>query len=297
MERINNVPDLLLQWGIPQLRNMPWRETQDPWHVLVSEVMLQQTHVPRVLPRFERFVSLFPTPRACAAAPLADMLVEWQGMGYPRRCKNLQLAAQMMVERFDGEVPNTLNELLELPGVGPYTARAVLTFAFDADVAVVDTNVARVLARISGTVLNARASQELADEWLPIGFSRDWNQVMMDFGATVCTARKAHCEVCPVFAQCIWKGGANGDVDPAKASAFTSKPQAKFAGSDRQARGKLMKALTVGAVTPERLVEVMEITDVDRAVRLAQALVKEGLVEYSTTGYRMPSAMQTIKQK
>jgi A/G-specific adenine glycosylase len=154
-----------------------------------------------------------------------------------------------------------------------------------------------VLARISGKVLNARASQELADEWLPIGFSRDWNQVMMDFGATVCTARKAHCEVCPVFAQCIWKGGANGDVDPAKASAFTSKPQAKFAGSDRQARGKLMKALTVGAVAPERLAEVMEITDVDRAVRLAQALVKEGLVEYSTTGYRMPSAMQTIKQK
>ena len=265
--------------------------------MLVSEVMLQQTHVPRVLPRFERFVSLFPTPRACAAAPLADMLVEWQGMGYPRRCKNLQLAAQMMVERFDGEVPNTLNELLELPGVGPYTARAVLTFAFDADVAVVDTNVARVLARISGTVLNARASQELADEWLPIGFSRDWNQVMMDFGATVCTARKAHCEVCPVFAQCIWKGGASGEVDPAKASAFTSKPQAKFAGSDRQARGKLMKALTVGAVAPERLAGVMEITDVERAVRLAQALVKEGLVEYSTTGYCMPSAMQTIKQK
>jgi len=297
LERINNVPDLLLQWGIPQLRNMPWRETQDPWHVLVSEVMLQQTHVPRVLPRFERFVSLFPTPRACAAAPLADMLVEWQGMGYPRRCKNLQLAAQMMVDRFNGEVPRTLSELLELPGVGPYTARAVLTFAFDADVAVVDTNVARVLARISGKVLNARVSQELADEWLPIGFSRDWNQVMMDFGATVCTARKAHCEVCPVLAQCVWKGGANGDVDPAKASAFTSKPQAKFAGSDRQARGKLMKALTVGAVAPERLAGVMEITDVERALRLAQALVNEGLVEYSTTGYCMPSTMQTMKQK
>jgi A/G-specific adenine glycosylase len=276
---------------------MPWRETQDPWHVLVSEVMLQQTHVPRVLPRFERFVALFPTPRACAAAPLADMLVEWQGMGYPRRCKNLQLAAQMMVERFDGEVPNTLNELLELPGVGPYTARAVLTFAFDADVAVVDTNVARVLARVSGTVLNARAAQEMADAWLPIGFSRDWNQVMMDFGATVCTARKAHCDGCPVFAQCVWRGGVNNETDPAKTSAFTSKPQAKFAGSDRQARGKLMKALTVGAVAPERLGEVMEITDVERALRLAQALVNEGLVEYSTMGYRMPSAMQTIKQK
>ena len=271
---------------------MPWRETQDPWHVLVSEVMLQQTHVPRVLPRFERFVALFPTPRACAAAPLADMLVEWQGMGYPRRCKNLQLAAQMMVERFDGEVPRTLNELLELPGVGPYTARAVLTFAFDADVAVVDTNVARVLARISGKVLNARASQEMADTWLPIGFSRDWNQVMMDFGATVCTARKAHCESCPVFEQCVWKGGVDNEMDPAKASAFTSKPQAKFAGSDRQARGKLMKALTVSGVTQERLVAVMEIADEERALRLAQALVKEGLVEYSAVGYQLPSVMQ-----
>ena len=292
MERINNVPELLLQWGLPQLRNMPWRETQDPWHVLVSEVMLQQTHVPRVLPRFERFVELFPTPRACAAAPLADMLVEWQGMGYPRRCKNLQLAAQMMVDRFDGEVPQTLNELLELPGVGPYTARAVLTFAFDADVAVVDTNVARVLARISGKVLNARASQEMADAWLPVGFSRDWNQVMMDFGATVCTARKAHCEGCPVFAQCVWKGGVDNEMDPAKTSAFTSKPQAKFAGSDRQARGKLMKALTVSGVSQERLVAVMEIADAERALRLAQALVKEGLVEYSSQVYQLPSAMQ-----
>jgi len=271
---------------------MPWRETQDPWQVLVSEVMLQQTHVPRVLPRFDRFVSLFPTPRACAAASLADMLVVWQGMGYPRRCKNLQLAAQMMVNRFDGEVPSTLSELLELPGVGPYTARAVLTFAFDADVAVVDTNVARVLARISGKALNARAAQELADEWLPIGFSRDWNQVMMDFGATVCTARTAHCEECPVFAQCGWRGGMHGDVDPAKASAFTSKPQAKFAGSDRQARGKLMKALTVSGVASERLTVVMEIADVERAVYLAEALVKEGLVEHSAMGYQLPSTMQ-----
>jgi A/G-specific adenine glycosylase len=297
LERINNVPELLLQWGLPQLRNMPWRETQDPWHVLVSEVMLQQTHVPRVLPRFERFMALFPTPRACAAAPLADMLVEWQGMGYPRRCKNLQLAAQMMVDRFDGEVPRTLNELLELPGVGPYTARAVLTFAFDADVAVVDTNVARVLARISGKVLNARASQEMADAWLPVGFSRDWNQVMMDFGATVCTARKAHCEGCPVFAQCVWKGGVDNEMDPAKTSAFTSKPQAKFAGSDRQARGKLMKALTVSGVSQERLTVVMEIADAERALRLAQALVKEGLVEYSSQGYQLPSTMQTTMQK
>ena len=291
MERINSVPELLLQWGLPQLRNMPWRETQDPWHVLVSEVMLQQTHVPRVLPRFERFVALFPTPRACAAAPLADMLVEWQGMGYPRRCKNLQLAAQMMVDRFDGEVPRTLSELLELPGVGPYTARAVLTFAFDADVAVVDTNVSRVLARVSGTVLNARKAQEMADAWLPVGFSRDWNQVIMDFGATVCTARKAHCEGCPVFAQCVWKGGVDNEMDPAKTSAFTSKPQAKFAGSDRQARGKLMKALTVSGVSQERLVAVMEITDAERALRLAQALVKEGLVEYSSQGYQLPSTM------
>jgi len=276
---------------------MPWRETQDPWHVLVSEVMLQQTHVPRVLPRFERFMALFPTPRVCAASPLADMLVEWQGMGYPRRCKNLQLAAQMMVDRFDGEVPQTLNDLLELPGVGPYTARAVLTFAFDADVAVVDTNVARVLARISGKVLNARVSQEMADAWLPVGFSRDWNQVIMDFGATVCTARKAHCEGCPVFAQCVWKGGVDNEMDPAKTSAFTSKPQAKFAGSDRQARGKLMKALTVSGVSQERLTVVMEIADAERALRLAQALVKEGLVEYSSQGYQLPSAMPTTMQK
>jgi len=284
LERINNVPELLLQWGLPQLRNMPWRETQDPWHVLVSEVMLQQTHVPRVLPRFERFVALFPTPRACAAAPLADMLVEWQGMGYPRRCKNLQLAAQMMVDRFNGEVPRTLSELLELPGVGPYTARAVLTFAFDADVAVVDTNVSRVLARVSGTVLNARAAQEMADAWLPIGFSRDWNQVMMDFGARHCTVRNPKCDVCPVKRDCKWAGV--GD-DPAPASSGASKPQARFEGSDRQARGRAMRAVSLGAMNINDVVEAMRVEE-QRALALIASLVNEGLLQRTDVMITLP---------
>ena len=284
-----------MQWGMPQLRDLPWRETQDPWRVLVSEVMLQQTNVPRVLPKFARFIDLFPTPGACARASLGEMLVEWQGMGYPRRCRNLHLAAQAIVDQHDGVVPRSLTALLALPGVGQYTARAVLTFAFDDDVAVVDTNVARVLARVTGNVLNAKDSQVLADEWLPHGFSRDWNQVIMDFGAVVCNARKPQCEHCPIARRCAWRG--EGE-DPAKASALTSKPQATFVGSDRQARGKLMKSLTVGGVRHSELCTVMGLHDIARAQRLADALVREGLIkqglieEGTTKGseifYRMP---------
>ena len=285
-----NVTEELMQWGMPQLRDLPWRQTQDPWHVLVSEVMLQQTNVPRVLPKFSRFIDLFSTPLACANASLGEMLVEWQGLGYPRRCKNLHLAAQAIVNEHGGVVPRSLDALLALPGVGQYTARAVLAFAFDDDVAVVDTNVARVLARVTGNVLNARDSQTLADDWLPHGFSRDWNQVIMDFGAVVCNARKPHCESCPIATTCGWRG--RGE-DPAKTSALTSKPQATFAGSDRQARGKLMKSVTIGAVHRGQLCTVMGLSDVERAQRLADALVHEGLIEeVADVGlepfYRMP---------
>jgi len=248
--------------------------------------MLQQTNVPRVLPKFARFIELFPTPVACAQASLGEMLVEWQGMGYPRRCRNLQLAAQRIVEYHDGVVPHSLPALLALPGVGPYTARAVLTFAFDDDVAVVDTNVARVLARITGRVLGAKESQDLADKWLPHGFARDWNQVLMDFGATVCSARKPLCVDCPVRRRCSWRGVG---LDPAKASALTSKPQATFVGSDRQARGKLMKALTVSGVRPDELSNVMGVVEKQRAQRLADALVKDGLIQLNEYGYTLPT--------
>lgn len=268
------------------MREFPWRATRDPWHVLVSEVMLQQTNVGRVYPRFERFIALAPTPAACVAVPLADLLVEWQGMGYPRRCRNIQEAARVIVDRHDGVVPCDLGALMELPGIGPYTARAILAFAFGDDAAVVDTNVARVIARVHGRALKARETQEIADGMLPRGLARDWNQVIMDFGATVCDARTPSCATCPVVVHCSWRGAGE---DPARTTAFTSRPQARFEGSDRQARGRLMKRLTEGSVAVTAVAEVMQLDDVVRAERLAASLVEDGLVELVDGGYRLSS--------
>jgi A/G-specific adenine glycosylase len=271
---------------MPRLREFPWRATRDPWHVLISEVMLQQTNVGRVRDRFDRFVTLAPTPAVCASVPLADLLVEWQGMGYPRRCRNIQEAAKKIVELHGGEVPRDLNDLMALPGIGPYTARAILAFAFDDDAAVVDTNVARVIARTLGRPLKARETQERADSMLPRGLARDWNQVIMDFGATVCSARAPRCGTCPVVSSCAWRGV--GD-DPARSTAFTSRPQGRFEGSDRQARGRLMKRLTEGALDSSAAASVMQLDDDGRARRLVDSLVADGLVELVDGFYRLSS--------
>ena len=145
----------MLAWGAPRLRDLPWRRTRDPWLVLVSEVMLQQTQAQRVIPKWQSFCAAYPTPTACAAAPLGDVLRLWQGLGYPRRARDLHRAAVAIEAAHDGEVPADLDALLALPGIGPYTARAVLAFAYERDVGVVDTNIARVLARTSGERLSA----------------------------------------------------------------------------------------------------------------------------------------------
>ncbi|MEY4361964.1 MAG: A/G-specific adenine glycosylase, partial [Actinomycetota bacterium] len=142
MERLTpslvaDLQDSLLGWAAPRLRELPWRATRDPWLVLVSEFMLQQTGVARVLPKWASFVDEYPTPSACASASLGDVLRLWQGLGYPRRARNLQASATAIMARHGGEVPADLDALLALPGVGPYTARAVLAFAFEHDVAVV----------------------------------------------------------------------------------------------------------------------------------------------------------------
>jgi A/G-specific adenine glycosylase len=133
---------------MPRLRDLPWRRTRDPWAILVSEVMLQQTQAVRVVPKWQEFIATYPTPADCAAASLGDVLRLWHGLGYPRRARNLHAAATLISGR--SEFPATLETLRQLPGVGAYTARAVLAFAFEVDAAVVDTNIARVLARVTG---------------------------------------------------------------------------------------------------------------------------------------------------
>jgi len=274
----------LIEWGSGSLRDLPWRRTNDAWRVLVSEIMLQQTSVARVLPKYEAFLEAFPTPSALAHAPLGDALKLWSGLGYPRRCRNLQATAVVLDSQYNGVMPRSLDELLALPGIGQYTARAVLAFAFREDVAVVDVNVSRVLSRLEGIPMGARALQELANELVPQGLGWEWNQVMMDFGARHCTVRSPLCSTCPVRTQCRYKG--IGD-DPAQLSAGVSKPQARFEGSDRQARGRAMRAVSDGAMRRGDLVALMNV-DVERGESLIAALIDEGLLRQSGNMITLP---------
>jgi A/G-specific adenine glycosylase len=268
--------------GHAPLRDLPWRATRDPWAVLVSEVMLQQTQVARVVPRWERFLERWPDPASCAAARLADVLVEWQGLGYPRRARNLWGAASCCVERHGGVLPRDLEALLALPGIGPYTARAVLAFAFEVDVGVVDTNIARVLARRAGERLTPRRAQAAADDWVPAGRSWEWNQALMDLGATRCRP-VPRCDGCPV--DCRWRDAGHPDPDPAVGSAGVSGPQAPFAGSDRQARGRLMAALAAGPVAAASFPIVAGVAgEPDRLERVVASLVADGLAVLDPDG-------------
>ncbi|MFM9225049.1 MAG: A/G-specific adenine glycosylase [Actinomycetota bacterium] len=237
--------------------------------------MLQQTSVARVLPKFESFIDEFPTPAALAEAPLGDALRLWTGLGYPRRCRNLRDAAIAVTEHHAGEFPRTLHELLALPGVGQYTARAVLAFAFDETVAVVDTNVSRVLSRLEGESMPARRLQTLADSLVPDGLGWEWNQVVMDFGARVCTARAPGCADCALSRLCTWRG--EGE-DPAPNSAGASRPQSRFEGSDRQARGRALRAVADGVTKSVDVLHAMRLDDTARADGLVDALVAEGLL-------------------
>lgn len=263
----------VLAWGVPRLRDLPWRRTRDPWAVLVSEVMLQQTQVARVVPRWESFLERFPTPAACAAAPLGDVLREWQGLGYPRRARNLHATAQRVTDL--GGFPTDLAGLLDLPGIGPYTARALLAFAFELDAAVVDTNIARVYARVVGERLTPKRVQALADAASPSGDAWVWNQCLMDLGAVLCRPRSPGCAECPVRLRCAWRGDETA-VDPAVGSSGVSTRQARFDGSDRQARGRLMRALSAGPVRRSDVAGVMQ-RDATTSARLLDALVAEGL--------------------
>ena len=277
--------DALLGWGLPRLRDVPWRQTRDPWAILVSELMLQQTQVARVLPKYLDFLSLYPTPAACAAVSPGDIVRAWAGLGYNRRALNLHRAACAVAEA--GSFPSTLAGLLALPGVGPYTARAILAFAFETDVAVVDTNIARVLARLHGRSLAAREVQALADGLVPEGDGWAWNQVLMELGATTCTARSWACTRCPLQPSCVWAG--DPAVDPAVGSAGVSGGQSRFTGSDRQGRGRLVDALRTGRVSAASLAKVMGWPDEKaRAERVVATLLADGLVLLENGVYRLP---------
>ena len=271
----------VLTWFAAEGRDLPWRRTRDPWAVLVSELMLQQTQVSRVVPVWRAFLERFPDAAACAAAPAGEVIRAWAGLGYNRRAVNLHRAATAIVATHKGEVPSTLPALLALPGIGPYTARAVLAFAFEEPYGVLDTNTARVLARsVAGRRLSRAEAQTLADELVPNGEGWLWNQAMLDLGALVCTTSRPRCEACPLAAAgaCAWWAAGRPDPDPAEGTAGVSGRQSRFAGSDRQGRGRLVAALRLGPVAAEGVAAVMGWPDdLERVGRVAAGVVADGL--------------------
>ena len=279
----------LLAWWTTAGRDLPWRRTRDPWAVLVSELMLQQTQVGRVVPAFAAFLHRFPTPASCAAAPLGAVVRAWAGLGYNRRAVSLHRAAQVVVDRHGGRLPADLEGLLALPGVGPYTARAVLAFAFERDVGVLDTNTARVMARTAGGSVSPPVAQRRADTCVPAGQGWAWNQAMIDLGATVCTKRAPRCGDCPLVAHCAWHAAGRAEPDPARERPGAGARQSTFPGSDRQGRGRLVEALRHGAVAVSDLGAAAGWPhDARRAGRVAAALGADGLAVESGDVLRLP---------
>jgi A/G-specific adenine glycosylase len=279
----------VLQWGERERRDLPWRRTRDPWHILVSEVMLQQTQVPRVIPRYRRLIERFPTPTSCASAPVGDVLAEWSGLGYNGRAVRLHRAATAVVVEHGGRLPDSYAELVRLPGIGPYTARAILAFAFERDAAIVETNVARVLARLGHHRLTPKQVQAAADELLPAGEAWGWNQAMLDVGARLCRPSVPDCDACPLAGFCAWHRRGQPEPDPAVGSAGVSVGQSRFHGSDRQGRGRLVAALVAGPVDAAQLPAVMGWPgDAERSERVAATLVREGLVVAEDGRFRLP---------
>jgi A/G-specific adenine glycosylase len=256
--------------------------------------MLQQTQVDRVVPYYERFLTAFPTPATCAAAGPAAVVRLWSGLGYNRRALNLHRAAAAMTADHDGRVPREDAALRALPGVGPYTARALRAFAFGDDVAAVDTNGVRVLARaVAGAPLTVPEATALGDRLVPAGESWEFNQAMFDLGATVCTASRPDCGRCPLRRQCAWRRrraatsstdtdtDTASDTDPWRSSP-TARPQSTFAGSDRQGRGRLLHALRRGGVRRSDLAAACGWPeDPQRAERIAAAVAAEGFAAWS----------------
>jgi A/G-specific adenine glycosylase len=240
--------------------------------------MLQQTQVSRVIPSWLRFLASMGTPEACASSSRADVVRAWEGLGYHRRAIRLHETAIALVERHGGEVPDQLAELLALPGVGAYSARAVLAFAFEHDVAVVDTNVARVLSRaVVGGALRAKQTQALADRLVTKGRGWSHNQAMLDLGALHCRARP-RCEACPLRRSCSWRRAGFVPPDPALSTAGTSRPQGSFQGSDRQLRGLLLGAARRSPATTPWREDLEGRFGAERLERALAGLVADGLV-------------------
>jgi A/G-specific adenine glycosylase len=292
-------------WFSDEARDLPWRDPDcTPWGIFVSEIMLQQTPVVRVLPVWRDWIERWPTPADLASEPSGVAVRHWGRLGYPRRALRLHAAATAMVADHDGRVPTTHDELLTLPGVGAYTAAAVAVFAFGRRETVVDTNIRRVHARLVGgkalpapalTSAEMKRAVTLMPEDVPL--SVRWNAAVMELGAVVCTARAPHCVACPVLEACAWVAAGRPAPD------YVPKGQA-WAGTDRQVRGAIVAVLRDAddAVPRSLLVDAPGVTlargpltalhglqaPAEQLERALAGLLADGLAEEGDGGIRLP---------
>jgi A/G-specific adenine glycosylase len=273
------------RWYAAHARDLPWRRPEaTPWSILVSEVMLQQTPVSRVLPAHAAWLQRWPDPPALAAASLADVVRQWDRLGYPRRAVRLHASAGYITTRFGGEVPAAADQLRSLPGVGAYTAAAVASFAFGERHAVLDTNVRRVLTRlVSGADRPAQtltvAERQLAEDLLPADgrLAAQWSVGVMELGALVCTSARPRCDQCPLAAQCAW-------LRRGRPAALTRRSAPGYVGSDRQCRGRLLAVLrgAAGPVPADALATAW--LDAEQRLRALAGLLDDGLVIQAADG-------------
>jgi A/G-specific adenine glycosylase len=291
-ESLARVHQRLLEWYALNARDLPWRRTRDPYAILVAEVMLQQTQVDRVIPKWHAWLRRFPTLADLASAATAEAIRQWQGLGYNVRAVRLRAIACQTVEQRGGLLPDSLEGLLALKGIGRYTAGAVACFAFEQPVAMVDTNVRRVLSRVFG--VRPVCVADLAERAVPSGAAYAWNQALMDLGATLCRAKQPLCLVCPLVSECagpdapmaaeVRTPGRSAPGSPARArAARAARPAGAFEGSRRYYRGRIidtLRAVCAGSSLPlhELAARVAPPADQARVIDLTRRLDAEGLL-------------------
>src|SRR5579862_5230724 len=288
--------DTVLGWYAAHARDLPWRAPGvSAWAVLVSEIMLQQTPVSRVLPAYAAWLARWPTPAALAAEPAGEAIRQWGRLGYPRRALRLHETATIVTERHGGQVPADIDALLALPGIGSYTAAAVASFAYGQRHAVLDTNVRRVLARLvagqpRAAVATSAAERRLAESLLPAepAVAARWSVAVMELGALVCSAASPRCAACPVARECAWlaAGRPSDGAAPRRGQ--------RYDGTDRQCRGRLLAVLREsGSPVPAGALDAVW-ADRLQLARALDGLVADGLVDPLPDGrYALPGQQET----
>ena len=262
--KVSDFQRLILSFYDQRGRSLPWRETTDIYRITVSELMLQQTQVARVKEKYREFLASFPTPQALASASQRDVVARWQGLGYNRRALYVHNAAQLLLNNSDP----SYEELLEVKGIGPYTAAAIRVFARNEERAAIDVNIRRVHERFFGEVSDA-----FIESCVPVGRSRDWHNALMDFGSLLCTKRAPSCEECPLASECF---ALRNDTF----SAEVTSSQPRFEGSVRWHRGRVLKRCLEEPRTQEQLFELLDerYRDRKKLVVAIKQLREEGFI-------------------